>query len=65
MPYGAGRGGTELEIPFMPLNELLAQADIVTVHVPALAQTRGMFGAAQFARMKQGALYQHESRRDV
>jgi phosphoglycerate dehydrogenase-like enzyme len=37
-------------------DELLATADIVTLHLPLTAQTRGMIGAAAFARMKPGAM---------
>jgi phosphoglycerate dehydrogenase-like enzyme len=37
-------------------DELLAVADIVTLHLPLTAQTRGMIEAAAFARMKPGAI---------
>jgi phosphoglycerate dehydrogenase-like enzyme len=37
-------------------DELLAAADIVTLHLPLTAQTRGMIDAAAFARMKPGAM---------
>jgi len=32
--------------------ELLEQSDLVTIHCPLTPETRGMLGAAQFARMK-------------
>ncbi|HZR53939.1 MAG TPA: hydroxyacid dehydrogenase [Streptosporangiaceae bacterium] len=35
---------------------LLASADVLSVHVPLTAQTRGMLDAAAFARMRPGAL---------
>jgi phosphoglycerate dehydrogenase-like enzyme len=35
---------------------LLATADIVTLHLPLTAQTRGMIGSAAFARMKPGTM---------
>jgi len=38
------------------LDVLLAQADIVSVHVPATPQTRHLLGAAQFAQMKRSAI---------
>ena len=38
--------------PVAQLGDLLAQSDFVTLHVPATAQTHGMIGAAELARMK-------------
>jgi D-3-phosphoglycerate dehydrogenase len=37
------------------LDRALAQSDIVTLHVPLDASTRGLIGAAELARMRQGA----------
>lgn len=37
------------------LNELLARADIVTVHCPLTPKTRALIGAEELARMKPGA----------
>jgi D-3-phosphoglycerate dehydrogenase len=39
------------------LDELLARADVVSLHAPATADTVGMIGASQFAAMKEGAVY--------
>lgn len=39
----------------VPLADLLRGADIVTVHVPLLPETRGLIGAAEIASMKRGA----------
>jgi D-3-phosphoglycerate dehydrogenase len=44
------------------LDELLAAADVVTVHVPETPLTRGLFGAGQFARMKPGAVFINAAR---
>lgn len=44
------------------LNELLEVADVVTLHVDGRAGNAGMFGAAQFARMKPGAIFLNLSR---
>jgi len=41
--------------PAASLDDLLARADIVTLHVPEDTSTRWMIGADQLAKMKQGA----------
>ena len=38
------------------VDELLAESDFVTLHVPLVAQTRGLLDAARLGRMKGGAL---------
>src|SRR5690606_29002490 len=44
------------------LDELLEVADVVTLHVDGRAGNAGLFGAAQFARMKPGAIFLNLSR---
>ncbi len=44
------------------LDELLEQADVVTLHVDGRPGNAGFFGAEQFARMKQGAIFLNLSR---
>jgi D-3-phosphoglycerate dehydrogenase len=39
------------------LDQLLAESDVVSLHCPLNAQTRGMFGASAFAAMRQGAIF--------
>jgi D-3-phosphoglycerate dehydrogenase len=41
----------------VPLHELLAQADVVSLHCPRDASTLKMIDARAFARMKKGALF--------
>ena len=51
---------TESPVPgveIVGLDELLASSDVVSAHCPALPSTTRMFGAAAFARMKQGAYF--------
>ncbi|WP_280187919.1 phosphoglycerate dehydrogenase [Delftia sp. PS-11] len=47
------------------LNELLATADIVTLHVPELPSTQWMIGASEIAAMKPGAILINASRGTV
>ena len=42
----------ELHVEFREMNALLAEADFVSVHVPLLPETRGLFNGATFAKMK-------------
>lgn len=47
------------------LNDLLKDADVVTLHVPATAQTKNLIGAAQIKRMKVGAMLINNARGSV
>jgi D-3-phosphoglycerate dehydrogenase len=49
----------------LPLNEVLAQADYVSVHVPLLPQTRGLIGHKEFALMKRGSIFINTARGPV
>lgn len=44
------------EVKCLPLDELLAVSDIVTLHVPLTDKTRGMIGKRELALMKDGAM---------
>ena len=44
------------------LDELLPQADVVSLHVPLLPSTRGLFDAARLAAMKPGAILVNAAR---
>ncbi len=47
------------------LFELAERADVVTVHVPQVQETRKLFGVEFFARMKPGAMFINTSRGGV
>ncbi|MEK9754193.1 MAG: NAD(P)-dependent oxidoreductase, partial [Rhodospirillaceae bacterium] len=51
--------------PTDSLDELLAAADVVTLHVPQTPATKGLIGAAEIARMKPGAFLINNSRGTV
>jgi phosphoglycerate dehydrogenase-like enzyme len=46
----------------VPLETLLRESDIVTIHVPLNANTRGMIGVKELAMMKPGALLVNTAR---
>ena len=52
-------------VEHLSLAELLAQSDIVTLHVPSIPETRGMLGAQQIAQMKPGARLINAARGDI
>ncbi len=47
--------GTKLHVRLLPLDRLLTDADIVTVHTPLTAQTKDLIGKAELAKMKKSA----------
>jgi phosphoglycerate dehydrogenase-like enzyme len=54
----AAAGGAER----VEKHELFARADVVTIHLVLSERTRGLVGAAEFARMKPGAVLVNTSR---
>lgn len=48
--------------PVATLDDLLTQADVVTLHVPQLPTTKNMIGKREFALMKPGALFLNAAR---
>jgi glyoxylate reductase len=55
----------ELNAEYRDFNTLLAEADFVSVHVPLLPDTRGLFDGAKFSRMKPTAFLINTSRGPV
>jgi D-3-phosphoglycerate dehydrogenase len=47
------------------MDELLATSDVVTLHVPELPSTKDMMAAAEFAKMKKGAIFINAARGTV
>lgn len=47
------------------LDQLMAEADFITCHVPELAETKGMIGKPQFEKMKTGSYLINASRGTV
>ena len=51
-PYITSARAQQLGVTPVTLDELLAQSDFVTIHMPKTPETTGMLGAAQFGLMK-------------
>jgi len=55
-PYISEERASELGVELFTLEELLRQADIVSLHTPVTPETTGLLNAARLATMKPGAL---------
>jgi D-3-phosphoglycerate dehydrogenase len=55
-PYVASSAFEKVGATRVTLPELLAQADVITVHTPMTDETRGMLGAKEIAAMKDRAI---------
>lgn len=55
----------ELGVEMLPQQELLSEADVVSLHVPLLESTRGLIDRQALAQMKQGAYLVNSARGGV
>lgn len=55
-PYIAESAYDKVGATKVSLEQLLAQADVITVHTPSTDETRGMIDAAEFEKMKDGVI---------
>ena len=53
-PYLALSRAKALQVELVELDQVYAQADFITVHMPMSDETKGMVNAAAFAKMKKG-----------
>ena len=53
---------SEYHLSYLPLKELLASSDLITLHVPLTEENRHMIGAAEIASMKDHAILINTSR---
>jgi D-3-phosphoglycerate dehydrogenase len=54
-PFISREHAESIGVELVSLDELLAEADFITLHAPLTTQNEGMLGEAEFARMKRGA----------
>lgn len=64
-PYPNPQHASELGFDYVPLDTLLAEADVISLHVPATPQTEHLIGDAEFARMKPGAVLINTARGSI
>ncbi|MCW8835816.1 MAG: 3-phosphoglycerate dehydrogenase, partial [Rhodospirillales bacterium] len=63
--YTAQSRKDDAEAEWRTLDDLLAQSDIVSLHVPFTAETGGMIGRNAIARMKPGAILVNTARGEL
>ena len=55
-PYAKASNVADLGIELVSFEELLRRADVISLHAPATDETRGLFNAEAFAKMKPSAI---------
>jgi phosphoglycerate dehydrogenase-like enzyme len=67
--YDIERRGEEIEqrlgVTFLPLEECLKTADIVSLHLPLSQETKRMFSKKEFALMKNNSIFINTSRAEI
>jgi len=64
-PYLPAKRADDLGVALHPLDDLLAAADVVTLHLPLTDATRQLLGREQLARMKRGAVLVNAARGEL
>jgi D-3-phosphoglycerate dehydrogenase len=64
-PYLSEERARELQVRRTTLDDVLGEADFITLHVPLTDATAGLIGEAAFARMKPGAFLVNAARGGV
>jgi D-3-phosphoglycerate dehydrogenase len=61
-PYVAPARAAQLGIEIVTLDELLARADTISIHLPKTPETKGLIGADQLAKVKPGVIIVNDAR---
>ena len=61
-PYWTQAKAESLGVSLVTLDELMTTADVISLHLPVTDQTKGMFGAREFALIKDGAVFINSAR---
>ncbi|WP_288255157.1 D-2-hydroxyacid dehydrogenase [uncultured Hydrogenophaga sp.] len=60
--FSAFKGASSMGTLYTPFDDVLARSDIITLHCPLNEQTKGMIGAAEFAKMAKKPLIVNTAR---
>src|SRR5690606_23176451 len=60
--FAEHRGATTVREGYAAFEQVLAEADVISLHCPLKDNTRGLIGAAELARMKPTAILVNTSR---
>lgn len=55
----------QYQVKYKQLNELLATSDIISLHLPATSETRGLIGFRQFMLMPRGSIFINTARGEI
>jgi D-3-phosphoglycerate dehydrogenase len=61
-PYVSAARAAQLGVKLVTLDELIAAADVITIHLPKTPETVGLFGSAAFAAVKPGVILVNAAR---
>lgn len=61
-PYVSAARAAQLGIELVSLDELMARADVISIHLPKTPETKGLIGADQLAKAKKGVLIVNAAR---
>src|SRR5262249_33794304 len=61
-PYVQPARAAQIGVRLLGLDELLAEADVITVHLPRTPETVGLIGAAALAKVKPGVIVVNAAR---
>lgn len=64
-PYIKEETALALGVRLVPLDALMGEADIVSLHAPKVPETRGMIGAAELRRIRNGGYLINTARGDL
>jgi D-3-phosphoglycerate dehydrogenase / 2-oxoglutarate reductase len=61
-PYVSAERAQAIQVKLLPLEELLATSDFISLHAPVTRETKKLIGAHEFALMKAGARFVNAAR---